>query len=182
MTVGGSIPAPGEEIHVSLALVNTRVAGAGGPLDRLSTREELAEWYTQQALPPARLAGQELAAVHALRDDARSVFAAIEHHAPLPVPAVARINQTASEPAHPALGSDRSLRWLPIASPSAPAALARDLINLSTSSEATLLRTCAADDCDRMFLLPHGRQIWCSAQCGNRIRARRHSTANTRMS
>jgi hypothetical protein len=42
------------------------------------------------------------------------------------------------------------------------------------------VRTCAAEDCDRMFVQDHGRRIWCSARCGARIRGRRRS-ARTRL-
>jgi len=54
------------------------------------------------------------------------------------------------------------------------AGIATDAIEVVTGPRAVLLRRCEAHGCIRMFLREHGRRMWCSTTCGDRVRAMRH--------
>ena len=169
--------APGEADWPALALVNTRVSGTRGVLDRLAGPDDLLVWLARQNLPTGgRVDADEFVTFTGLRDAAREVLSSVELRRPPARSAISRINRLASEPVRPVLGLDRTLRWEPVGTPAAEAAVARDVIRLASSDVALRLRTCAADDCDRMFIQDHGRRVWCSVQCGNRMRVRRHAT------
>jgi len=172
-------PAPGEERSVALALVNTRVSGTRGVFDRLSEAAELDRWLQRRdLLGTAEASATERSDVLRLRDDARAVLAALELGGAPARPVLDRVNAAASEPVRPVLdvhGSGPVMRWESAARERPITRIARDLILFAVSAEAARLRTCAADDCDRMFVQDHGRRIWCSSSCGNRMRVQRHA-------
>lgn len=176
-------PAPGEERSVALALVNTRVSGTRGVFDGLSGADELHGWLQRRGLlGTTEATTDERSDLLRLRDDARSVLIAVEGRTAPDRPVLDRVNAAASEPVHPVLeirGPTPEMRWEPTARERPTARIARDLILFAVSPEAARLRTCAADDCDRMFVQDHGRRIWCSPGCGNRMRVQRHA-ARTR--
>lgn len=179
MTGREPTPAPGEDLSVALALVNTRVSGSRGVFDRLQGADAAAGWMQRHRLAKTkRQDAQAQADLLQLRTDARAVFEAVEQHAIPSGDVLDRVNAAASEPVHPVLRTtDDGLQlwWAPIATAEPTAAVARDLVRFATSESAGRLRTCAADDCDRMFVQDHGRRIWCSPGCGNRMRVQRHA-------
>jgi predicted RNA-binding Zn ribbon-like protein len=59
------------------------------------------------------------------------------------------------------------------------ASVARDAIAVLASG--AVMRQCAAPDCDRLFIPDHGRRIWCSTSCGNRVRGSRHYALNKKV-
>jgi predicted RNA-binding Zn ribbon-like protein len=64
-------------------------------------------------------------------------------------------------------------------------AIARDAIDLLTGPQRTLLRRCAAEDCDALYLdlSRGGRRKWCTtARCGNRTRVSAHRSRRKAMS
>ena len=85
-----------------------------------------------------------------------------------------RINESAAEPIHRVLPAERQVR-MEQGDRTIEAHYARDVIRVASSADAARVRTCAADDCDRLFIQAHGRRLWCSAACGNRVRVRRHA-------
>jgi predicted RNA-binding Zn ribbon-like protein len=175
-------PAHGENTSAALSLVNTKVTGTSGVLDRLAEEHALSEWLHSHAAlsgltPSLRRPGRaRLAKFQQLRDDARALLTALINGEALPQAGIDRVNQTAAEPVRPVLTGDGTILWKPIRPGATEAQIARDLMRLLTSIDGTRLRICAAEDCDRMFLQDHGRTIWCSTACGNRMRARRHAT------
>ena len=53
--------------------------------------------------------------------------------------------------------------------------LARQTIDLSTSTQWDLLRPCLAPGCAQFFIKDHLRRQWCAPHCGNRARVARHT-------
>lgn len=51
---------------------------------------------------------------------------------------------------------------------------AEEAIALFSDGEKSPLRVCEAPDCGLYFVKNHPRREWCSAACGNRVRAARH--------
>lgn len=54
------------------------------------------------------------------------------------------------------------------------AAIARDAIAILGGPLRTQIRACQAPGCVLFFVKDHPRREWCSASCGNRVRAARH--------
>jgi predicted RNA-binding Zn ribbon-like protein len=195
---------PGERDHPSLALVNSSHNSRTGPVDHLTTPEELGEWLAWRSLvaregaprgaerapasPVAAPAGAvaaptdaDLSAAHALRDAVRELLvAAIEGRPPAPA-AVATVNDASAL----APAADQ-LRWDadgPVRRRSASgageveralAALAEDAIGLVSGERRNDLIACEAPGCVRLLLKDHPRRHWCSTRCGDRVRAARH--------
>lgn len=170
-------PAYGEDEWAALSLVNTRVTAAAGVFERLGDEPALGVWLEARQLPAIDSPGRRgaLARFRRLRADARGLLEAIEAGTPLRSDVLESVNRAAAEPVRPVLTADRRLTWEPAAAASAEAAVARDLIRLVVSADGGRVRTCAAEDCDRLFIQDHGRRIWCCNACGNRIRARRYA-------
>ena len=55
------------------------------------------------------------------------------------------------------------------------AVLARQTIDLSTSTQWDRLRPCLAPGCAQFFIKDHVRRQWCAPHCGNRARVARHT-------
>jgi predicted RNA-binding Zn ribbon-like protein len=169
----------GEDRSLTLSLVNTRVAGAGSEFDRLTSTAALTDWIEHRDIRSHHnLTARDLEDFVQLRTDARAVLIAVADHVAPDAAAVQRVNSAAAAvPVKPVLRTDSSTvisAWEPIGVHSPLAEVARDLIGFATSEPASHLRVCAADDCDRLFIQDHGRRIWCSTACGNRMRAKRH--------
>jgi predicted RNA-binding Zn ribbon-like protein len=164
-----------------LSFVNTRTGGNEAGIDRILDADSLDRRRRARGLPA--ISGSAAGMIGALRQAAREIFAAVERRESAPESSVALVNAAADEPVRPVLETGLTRRWEPFGEGTAIAAIARDVIELVVSPDGLRIRTCAAPDCDRMFLQDHGRRIWCSPQCGGRVRARRHQTAHsTRMS
>lgn len=76
--------------------------------------------------------------------------------------------------------SGRRRTVAPIEVDKALSALARDAIELFTGPLRQRVRTCAAEDCELLFVDASrpGRRRWCSmARCGSRAKMRRHRAA-----
>ncbi|GAB3396283.1 hypothetical protein GCM10027568_30090 [Humibacter soli] len=169
----------GEERSLTLALVNTLVTGASRQIDRIPDSTSLTQWLRSHhvaTMPAFETAWEQVTAV---RSFARALLEALEAGRPLPIHVIDAVNRiAATTPVHPELTQQRHLRLEPSTdTPSIAATLAVDLIQLITSTEADQIRTCAAADCDRMFIQDHKRRVWCSTRCGSRMRARRHATS-----
>lgn len=177
-------PAPGEDRSLALALVNTRVTGSRGVFERLPDAEALTRWLQRHRVDaPAPATGPDLDRFTRLRGDARVVLDSVQEQVEPPADVLTRVNATAGEVAvRPVLRPGPAaleVEWRPVPGPdgrsAATAAVARDLVVFAASDDARRVRTCAADDCDRMFVQDHGRRIWCSPGCGNRTRVQRHA-------
>jgi predicted RNA-binding Zn ribbon-like protein len=179
---------PGERDHPSLALVNSRHNSRTGPVDHLTTPEELGEWLAWRSLvaregvpSAATPTDADLAAARALRDAVRELLAAaIEGRVPAPA-AVATVNDaSALAPATDQLlwdeGGPLRMRSAPGAGEleRALAALAEDAIGLVCGERRGDLIACEAPGCVRLLLKDHPRRHWCSTRCGDRVRAARH--------
>ena len=55
------------------------------------------------------------------------------------------------------------------------AVLARQMIDLSTSTQWDRLQPCLAPACAQFFVKDHVRRQWCGPNCGNRARVARHT-------
>jgi predicted RNA-binding Zn ribbon-like protein len=179
---------PGERDHPSLALVNSRHNSRTGPVDHLTTPEELGEWLAWRSLvaregapSAATPTDADLAAARALRDAVRELLiAAIEGRSPAPA-AVATVNDaSALAPATDQLlwdeGGPLRMRSSHGAGEveRALAGLAEDAIGLVCGERRGDLIACEAPGCVRLLLKDHPRRHWCSTRCGDRVRAARH--------
>jgi predicted RNA-binding Zn ribbon-like protein len=180
VTVQASIP--GEREHPALALVNSRHNSRTGPIDHLTTPDELVEWLAWRSLPTrvAALSDADVAAAHTLRAAIRELLvAAIDGRAPEPS-VLATVNEAAATaPAADQLAWDAAgpVRRRAAADATdlerALAVLAEDAIGLVAEHRDDLI-ACGAPGCVRILLKDHPRRHWCSTRCGDRVRAARH--------
>jgi predicted RNA-binding Zn ribbon-like protein len=178
-----TVAAPGEAAHPALALVNTRRHDADRLVDDLATPAGLRAWLREQGLAPdARVDAVALAAVRELRGAVRELLEArIRGRAPAQA-AVEAVNAAAAATPTPHLlvwtdpGAPRAQRRClgPGGVPCARAVLAADAIELITGPAHADLLACHAPGCSRLLLRDHSRRRWCSARCGDRVRARRY--------
>jgi predicted RNA-binding Zn ribbon-like protein len=173
-----STPAPGESARPALALVNSRRNEPAGPVDHLANSTALRRWLVTQGLPADGRLDPE--AMRELRVAVRELLLArIEQRVPDRA-AVDSVNAAAA----PAV---RRLTWSEATKPHqtlehpgvtgtalARALLATDAIDLLTGPDHANLRACAAPGCARLLLKDHPRREWCSARCGDRVRASRY--------
>lgn len=179
--------APGEDVSTALALANTRVDGPHGTVERLADVDAATEWLRRvvsETVPDAD--ADDVQDIMQLRAAIRAVFTAAIRGERAAVDATETVNQVAlADPGAPQLvwaaqsarvewsGSNpRGVQW-------ALASVARDAIGLLASG--TTLRLCAAPDCNRLFIPDHGRRVWCSTTCGNRVRGSRHYALNKKV-
>ncbi|WP_329474888.1 CGNR zinc finger domain-containing protein [Kribbella sp. NBC_01484] len=178
---------PGEPVPVRL--MNTIWADRGGVHDALSNRGRLGDWLRVVGLTatPVTVTKDDLVIGLRLRDALRRLAALLtEDVRPAAVSAIPdvstainEINTIASSTAgprlqlrHGVLEQDTSPVGRPV--PAALAAVASESIDLLTGTTAPLLRACHAPGCVLYFVKDHPRREWCSAACGNRVRAARH--------
>src|SRR4051794_30430910 len=148
-------------------------------IERLREPADLARWFVEAELTPARgpVTNAELAHARALREALYRVFTAVRT-AELPAPAdVATIDGWAVRPVSgTGLGlTDGRLHAVP-ASLDASGLLtvvARDGVDLVTGESASRIRECARDHCALLFLDTSraGARRWCAVDaCGARSR------------
>lgn len=176
-------PAPGDDLSVAVAFVNTRYDRASGPVDELDTPGAARRWLLTRAgaTPELTLAHGELGRVHSLRAAIRELLCAlIAERAPDDEALEVLAAATAAAPGSPRLTSDdaRLVRDWVVASGSpleaALAGIASDAIALSGDARRNHLTACGAPDCARLLLRDHNRRRWCSTRCGDRVRAARY--------
>ncbi|GAA2276619.1 CGNR zinc finger domain-containing protein [Nonomuraea roseoviolacea subsp. roseoviolacea] len=195
------VPLIGEPL--ALDLVNTRPLLPDGPADLLATPAGLAGWLSAQAgrldgsgvldagAEASRawegLTGDDVTAVHAVRDDVAVALGRVRRGERPPAAALDGLNR--AQRAAPAI---RELTWDGragdagggiVVTPrrSGPpgvrlaAWLAEAAGDLLADPGVGRVRECEADDCVMLFLPAHPRRRWCSAaRCGNRARVARY--------
>lgn len=172
-------PAPGEERHPALALVNSRRVAGGEPVDELATAPGARHWTRAHGLGEGVSRTSDAAELRRLRTAVRDLFEArIEGRKP-EATALEAVNAAAS-PNLLRLAWDtdgpRAVQERPGADGLARslAVLAGDAMELVTGPEHALLNQCGAPDCIRLLVRDHSRRTWCCTRCGDRVRASRY--------
>jgi len=153
--------------------------------DYLRDAADLESWSEREAdrVPrvPARAAAGRMDEVRAVRDDVKAVLRAAVDGAPLPGPAVGRLNARARAlPIVPQLGRrPGDLRTAPAARAAALdellARVAAATIELVGSGGPDAVRFCDAPSCGDFFAPDRPNQRWCDTSCGSRARVARHA-------
>lgn len=175
--------------RVAVRLLSTSWANAEGVRDDLQVPRDLDAWLDAVGvdLGGTRATNAELTRARGLRDSVRVLagFVTAGHGAACSGSAGAlgdalwEVNAAAAEMPAPALtlrGGHLELGAQMNVSPVA-AGLARvavDAVALFGGEDAAKLRACRAPGCVLYFVKTHPRREWCSAGCGNRVRAARH--------
>jgi predicted RNA-binding Zn ribbon-like protein len=144
----------------------------GKPVDDLVSEADLDAWLASQEdrVPPPGPGERDVGAWRALREAIAAAFAATMAGAPLPVPAVKRINACAG-PVLPQLREGRR-EYKPSGALAAVAASAIEILGTETRER---VRFCAAPSCGMYYLGSRADQQWCSPACGTRARVARHA-------
>ncbi len=172
---------------VSLRLMNTVWADRDGVHDALEAAVEARAWLRTAGCAATTTA--ELAKLRELRNALRRLAADAAHdNRAAALDAISMGSSTALRVVNSALaGAPRVVRLrrcddgLALAEQTAAgskaagllADIARDAAGLLTA-DPVRLRHCAAPGCVLYFVREHPRREWCSAACGNRVRAARH--------
>ncbi|MEW2035056.1 CGNR zinc finger domain-containing protein [Streptomyces roseifaciens] len=166
------------------------VTGGPGPYRRYEVLHEpgdLAAWAERSRLTPTpvlEISEAEVTGMRELRDALFRVFMAHTHGEPHPQSDLETINEAAARPSlAPAVAPTGERHWAGTPSGTQLAAtVARDAVELLTGPYAHRIRTCAAGDCNLIYVDTSrpGRRRWCSMEhCGNRHKVRalraRHS-------
>jgi predicted RNA-binding Zn ribbon-like protein len=178
-------PAPGEEISVALALVNTLVEPRGEEVDLLPDGRALSGWLRARGLNGGRAAAVpdgDLERMRELRAAIRMAFLARAAGRRPPRVAMTTINAAAAlVPSTPRLrwndnGPVKETLWLEgtRATDAAFGKIAADAISTLIGDSGDRLRLCEAHGCNRVFIAEHRRRRWCSRACGDRVRVARH--------
>jgi predicted RNA-binding Zn ribbon-like protein len=180
-------PAPGEDVSVALALVNSLAAGPAGQSDQLATQVEIARWIRSCGLgsvTAVHVSDEDVAALAELRTAVRELFTAAADEREPDLTAVSLVNADArlvlGAPALRWLAGPPQQRWQaerPDTAANALALIARDAIEIVCGPLGPVIHHCEAHGCDRMFFRTHGRRRWCSNTCGDRVRVARHYLA-----
>lgn len=154
----------------AIGLANTTYAVRGRLQDGLTTTAELAALLDVDAQPTAG----DLTAARALRDAFRAAAAAHADGEDIDPADLAVINATTAAAPHcreldPALTTRVTRTGPPVTA--ALAALAENAITLLAEGH---VRVCGRKGCVLLFVKDHHRREWCSAGCGNKVRAARH--------
>jgi predicted RNA-binding Zn ribbon-like protein len=182
---GRLIPAPGEDASCALALVNTRLVADGQPVDLISGASRAGDWLTRRGLLPRGSAVDDIDAgrLGALREVIRALFSAREQRRAPAADVLSLFNTVlAGALLVQALNWDdtgprrREQLLAPDDDPVsvALARLAGDALSVLTSAGDPAPAPCGAHGCIRWFLRTHASRQWCSARCGDRVRAARH--------
>ena len=172
---------------ICLDFAHTGGEGRYAVFESLHDPGELGEWLAQPpllAVITVPVTARDLAAAKALRQAIWEVAHARAATRPLPVAAVAIINEAAAAPPLiPQLNAEGSAAgWRsPVHATQALSALARETVQLLSGPLADRIRECASDDCPLVFVDSSrpGARRWCAMErCGNRhklraLRARR---------
>jgi predicted RNA-binding Zn ribbon-like protein len=180
-------PAPGEDVSVALALVNSLTTGPAGRLDQLETPAGVARWMRAGGLgsvTSAHVSPADVAGVAELRAAIRELFTASADEREPDVTAVSRVNADArlvlGAPALRWSAGPPQQRWQaeqPDTAANALALIARDAIEIVCGPLGPVIHHCEAHGCSRIFFRTHGRRRWCSNTCGDRVRVARHYLA-----
>jgi predicted RNA-binding Zn ribbon-like protein len=180
-------PAPGEDVSVALALVNSLTAGPAGDHDQLATPAEVARWMRAGGLgsvTSAHVSPADITALAELRAAIRELFTAAADEREPDVTAVSLINADArlvlGAPALRWSDGPPQQRWQaeqPDTAVNALALIARDAIEIVCGPLGPVIHHCEAHGCARIFFRTHGRRRWCSNTCGDRVRVARHYLA-----
>ena len=161
-------------------LANTVVSTPRGPVDLLTTDEELDAWLAAERgrIPHVEAARGRLGEVRSLRDAVYSLLHGSVRGDPPDEAAIAEVNAT-SRAAPTALLVGERLEVVHVDLVEEPwdgfrGAIARSAIEL-VGVGGVALSECGAPSCGMLFLPDSRRQKWCSAACGNRARVARHS-------
>lgn len=181
----GPAPAPGEDVSMALALVNTEIEPRGEKVDLLPGAPMLADWLRARGLAGGRgasISADDLDRMRRLRSAIRAAFSARVAGRRPPTAAMGTINAAAAlVPSTSRLGwsGGRPVQktvWVEGARPAdvAFAAIAANAISTLLGDRGDRLRLCEAHGCNRMFIAEHRRRRWCSRGCGDRVRVARH--------
>jgi predicted RNA-binding Zn ribbon-like protein len=158
-----------------LNLLATRGRHFGSsPVERMPTRERLAEWLARAGLTPlARVADADLDAARRLREVLRELaLGAVDGAAPRADQVRALTVFFRAEPVHLA-ALDRLHRSAPATVTDALSRLALQAADWLTGPLRDDLRVCPEQDCRGVFADPGGRRRWCpSPACASRGRVR----------
>ena len=182
----GGPPLLGEPLPLELG--NASYAVRGIPIDGLTTPAHLGVWLRDvrsrlsTRLTDAQLlacTSEDLAAARDLRDCMRALaHAVVQGTRPVPGIVAALNTHVRAAPRW------RELSWR--AQPAviekstgppvrqALAEIAAQAVDLFSGPDREQIRACPAPGCVLYFLRQHARREWCSAGCGNRVRAARH--------
>lgn len=158
-------------------LANTVVVVGSGPVDLLTTDEELAAWVEVESarFPDARSALGRLDEVRPLRDAVHQLLHARARQLAPPPSAVTAVNEaSAASPVVRSLGADLEVHERQLGRTPWDrfrGAVGRSAVDLGGSAAVT---ECRAPSCGMLFLPASSRQTWCSPACGNRARVARH--------
>ena len=158
-------------------LANTIVVTGSGPVDLLTTDEELTVWVDAESarFPDARSALGRLTEVRPLRDAVHQLLHARAQQLVPPSSAVAAVNEaSAASPVVRSLGPGLDVHEQQLGRTAWDrfrGAVGRSAVELA-GSEAVV--ECGAPSCGMLFLPANARQTWCSPACGNRARVARH--------
>lgn len=167
---------------LSLDLVATVARRFAAPVERLTSVNRLREWLAGVGLEaPAELDEEALGHVRGLREHVDELFRSVLAGARPPATALAEVNAAV-------MGSPPRLAATPdglaLAQPAFTAGaldavlalIAADAVRVLASGDRGNLRTCAAADCQMLYLAQGRRpRRWCSSQrCGNRSRVAAH--------
>ena len=191
-------PAPRVDEPAPLALANTIWIDRHGVHDALADLDYAANWIRvigkRLPLSPAIDTAAQLSAATAarlidLRDAVRRLAADTTHdsrtvwHSPVPdmdtaLTLINTVSAATSVWPELCLRGRRLTRhdtWSATPFPDGLiTVIARQTVELATSSQWRLLRPCSAPACAYYFIKEHRRE-WCSALCGNRARVARHA-------
>jgi predicted RNA-binding Zn ribbon-like protein len=165
--------------NLALDLVATVSPRAEGDVDLLGGPRDLEGWLAPRGIDEADLS-LRLADFRDLRAAILALLAAAAGGRPLPPDAVEAVNAaTAAAPVSVRLRVEPpDVRLVEETSASgaarAFASIARDAIEVLGGSDRDRLRRCPASACGRFFVLGRAAQVWCSPDCGNRVRVARH--------
>lgn len=164
--------------------------GGPGPFRRyevLHQPADLAVWAQRSRLTPTpvlEITETQVADARRLRDALFRTALARTHGEPPAAGDLAAINEAAARPPlAPVIGPEGQRQWA--GTPSGThllATVARDAVELLTGSFAHRIRTCAAENCQLVYVDTSrpGRRRWCSMEhCGNlhKVRALRARTS-----
>ena len=166
-------------------LANTVVKTSGGPVDLLTSEQELAVWIAAERgrVSDVESARGRLEEVRDLRDAVHGLLHARKEGRRPPPASVDAVNGASrAVPVAPVLGEDLAVSEEPVAAEPFDrfrAAIARSAIEL-LGRGAEALAKCGAPSCGMLFLPANARQTWCSPACGNRARVARHAARRRR--
>jgi predicted RNA-binding Zn ribbon-like protein len=173
----------GEGMSVALSLVNTIRMSRDGEVDLLADPAAHTRWFLERSLTRhhLRVGPHEIARLAELRAAVRALFLAVIDGSRPPVRALNTINAASGLKAVVATltwtadGPRREFTSGPQRGIEAVlATVATDAIDVAASELGARLRRCQAPGCVGIYLQNHGRRVWCSTPCGDRVRAARH--------